>query len=349
MAEAKKPTLATAENQSQAGAPGLQAGSMSNLSYDSHFRMRVPHDKPRAMKAIRIGLAAGSMLAVASCAGMVKEPTNAQLVENFLDTAYGYDSGLQLEQTQNTGARSGSANRRLYKVAQGKACISVLGKPDKGTQELVESVDAAYRIGGLLDVTVGSICADGANLLVVFIPIEAHHGGADQIYSFTLEEIRNRVGLKSIPGPFEGYYETAIRRRYLHPSRDMGWARRMCSVNPSFRHNDAIHTPITISNHFGYFTRCVYEEIFQALGLSYDTIKSWPSLTGIGSDGFKSDYSEKPSAYDLLNLRLLYDPSLSSSMSRIEARAVVSQLILKFRPDQTRPPRPETMGFSAQQ
>lgn len=269
-----------------------------------------------------------------SCAQNVNIPSNETVTENFLDTIYGGRARLI----------KGQPARTLYKIQNDKACIKVLGEPQTYQREMVAAAAQRYDIPNHLSVEVGD-CNAGMRLLVLFIPSEVNNAGVDQILDYAFAELKRSTQLDALPGSFEAGYRGFIRYRYLYPSTDLNWAKKICVYGPSFTHDNSTYTVITISNNFGYMRRCIHEEILQSLGLRYDTVKYWESIISVGSDGHKSDFSETASSYDLLYLRVLYDHRLKNGMERQEVSRIVPEIIRDLRPNAHLKPDPCLIGF----
>ncbi|WP_370153710.1 DUF2927 domain-containing protein [Ferrovibrio sp.] len=257
----------------------------------------------------------------------MREPSNAALAADFMTVAF-----YSREQILGSGRR-----RSLYKADQRDVCLIVAGEPGAEERALVSRVAAAYSLTNEIQI-VTSECRSTTNLVMVFVPREVNGRGSGAIAEYANSKLIGSIQDHKVPEPFKASYSRAIHNRFIYPSSDPGWAQKICMFGPSFKVDGAIFTMITISMNFGYMQRCIYEETLQALGLPFDSTKSWPSIIRVDHSGHRVDTLNAPSSYDLLYLRVLYDPRLRSGMSYDEVKQLVEGIIAELRPDESRPP-----------
>lgn len=177
-----------------------------------------------------------------------------------------------------------------------------------------------------------------ANYIIAFVPSKPPEVVSSYLAEQKQRFLRNGVVLNHLisSGIDAKSYEGYLRTRYEYPAPNPSDRKTYCFVLPYLSHGASI---IFISENFPRLRRCISEETLQALGLYYDTSKSWSSIMSITRDGYLSNARHDASYYDLLYLRVLYDPRLRSGMTRDEARPLVKEIFTEMRPDETKPPQ----------
>jgi len=260
------------------------------------------------------------LLFMCSCSIRGEAPSNARLLDDFMYTAFG---------RERTG---------IYKIDSGDVCIKMLGSYSAEQAKDVVAATSLYSLEGFLKFRFDG-CTTQTELVLVFIPDAVNNRGAEAISEYALKELGENV-LSELPESFVRFYRNRVRTRYAAASSDHLWVNKVCMVGPSIYLPERMHVVISISNNYGYMRECIYEEILQSLGLPYDANKSWPSIMQLGPS---AGIIQPASNYDILYLRILYDPRIRRGMSEKEVREIAKVILDEVRPDQTREPPLESL------
>lgn len=269
------------------------------------------------------------LFATTSCAGLRPEPTNNQLVEEFLKTLTVRESWIYANYTHPVGKWTGPIRWAM-----------IGNPPDHLRTYLHDTLEEYARLVPLeiRQAQQGEI----ANYLITFVPdanpasaLRYMRGEIDRMRSrgvFLHNHITDRIGSSS-------YYES-VKLRYDFRTDNPLYRQTLCMFSISLHQNSSgIATGhILIDEKFPDLKRCISEETIQALGLRHDTVKPWSSIMSVTPLQYRADNRISASAYDLLYLRALYDSRLKVGMTRDEARPVAIEIFTELRPDETKPP-----------
>lgn len=240
----------------------------------------------RALSVFAVMLGTFWAAVVAPSAAM-SQPSQAELVEDFLKVAFGDEfTGQDWEYL-----------RRF----EGPVRIRVIGDaPATDMKRLMESVSMAARYARH-DIRIAQ-AHEKANIFVYFASPARY------------EELAERMAASEEP------YNHTLRWQM---ARTLEWASKLphsevCLLRPEVRRDgpDLAYTHILINplSTADHRYRCIPEELFQGLGLTADTKKRWPSIFS------EARYPYDPSEYDLKYLEWLYSPVLRSGLTKSEVR-----------------------------
>lgn len=280
---------------------------------------------------------AALLFATTSCAGFKPEPTNSQLVEEFLKTLTVRESWIYANYTHPVGKWMGPIR------------WVVMGDPPDHLRVYLHDTLAEYARYIPLEIRQAEQ-GEVANYLITFVA-DAYPDSAlrymkseiDRLQARGVllhENITDRIGSSS-------YYEN-VKLRYDFRTDNPLYRQTLCMFSISLHQNsNGIATGhILIDEKFPDLKRCISEETIQALGLRHDTVKSWSSIMSVTSQQYRADNRISASAYDLLYLRALYDSRLKVGMTRDEARPVAIEIFTELRPDETKPPDIQRLQLS---
>jgi len=273
------------------------------------------------MRTCILGAAA---LIISACAGLQREPTNEELVEDFLQT-------LTIRQSKYHG----HYDRKTLLKFDGPILWTILGNPRESTKVHLESTLRAYKNFMHTDFREAQP-GEVANYVIAFIPSRA----PSEVLTYLDEWIRkrqskNEIHNEVILGISMGTHRQFLHARYYYSHPNLIYQNTYCNVYANLTAGYAV---AYIAEDYPDVRRCVSEETIQALGLFYDTTKMWSSIMAVDHQGFRGYERDTASAYDLSYLRVLYDPRLWTGMTRDEAKPIVRAIFDELRPDQTNPP-----------
>jgi len=258
-------------------------------------------------------------LLLSSCSGLAREPSNNDLVEDFLQVL--------------TVRRSvqGIHDRNEIRKWERPILWATLGKVDDDALKFLE--DTLDQYGRVVGQDFRSAQAgETANYVIAFVP----SAPPESVLEYVKTQ-RSEVGLhESIRSRISSGSDLKyLQWRYNTSNGPPGYQKTYCMF---FNMATEGYGLAYIASDYFMLRRCMAEETLQMLGLQFDSIKSWPSIMSVNAAGYSTDALERASIYDLLYLRILYDTRLRSGMTRDEARPIALQVISEIRPDETRPP-----------
>lgn len=268
---------------------------------------------------IRLFRLVACALLLSSCGGLAREPSNNDLVEDFLQVL--------------TVRRSvqGIHDRNEIRRWERPILWTTLGKVDRDALKFLESTLDQYGLVVGQDFRLAQ-AGETANYVIAFVPSAPPESVLEYLKTQKSavrlhESIQSRIN--------SGSDLKYLKWRYNTPNGPPGYQKTYCMF---FNMAADGYGLAYIASDYFMLRRCIAEETLQMLGLQFDSIKSWPSIMSVNAAGNSVGALERASIYDLLYLRILYDARLRSGMTRDEARPIARQILSELRPDETRPP-----------